>query len=75
MESDTIVNQRRAPRQRTTRKDVSKFWDRVRRFERENIEAAEIILRNVGRYGGEGAGVVLWARLVLSHDVEQRRAA
>lgn len=60
---------------RALRKDVSKFWDRVRHFERENIEAAEIILRNIGRDGGEGAGVVLWARLVLSRDAERRRAA
>lgn len=32
----------------------------------ENREAAEIILRDIHRFGGEGALPVLWARLLMA---------
>ncbi len=57
------------------RKAISTFWERVARFERENIEAARIILRDVNRYGGESAGLVIWARMVTRREVNRRREA
>jgi hypothetical protein len=59
---------------KATRREVSTFWERVQRFERENIEAARIILRNVGHYGGEGAGLVRWALLTLERHGRRRAA-
>jgi len=30
-------------------------------FEQENVEAAKLILQNIEYYGGEAAGLVIWA--------------
>lgn len=36
---------------------ISRFWERVRHFEQQNTDAAEIIVRDVNRYGGETSGL------------------
>jgi hypothetical protein len=71
----TILKQRRAVRQPgALRKDVAKFWERVLRFEQQNVECAEIFLRDIARHGGEGAGLVIWARMALTRAAERRAA-
>lgn len=40
----------------------------AKRFADDNLMAAEIILRDVRKYGGEQAGLVRWARLVLANQ-------
>jgi hypothetical protein len=35
-------------------------------FERQNAEAAGVILADIEKYGGEGSGAVQWARLCLA---------
>ncbi len=42
--------------------------------DKQNLQAAEIILTNVEKYGGEGAGVVLWARACLRRLREEKAA-
>jgi hypothetical protein len=63
--------QRAARQEKSTRREISTFWERVEKFQQQNIEAARIILRNVDRYGGEGAGLVRWARLTLARAERQ----
>jgi hypothetical protein len=41
-------------------------------YDATNREAAEIILGNVAKYGGETAGVVVWARAVLRRLKDER---
>jgi hypothetical protein len=36
-----------------------------KRYDRQNAEAAEVILKDITKYGGEGSGAVQWASLVL----------
>lgn len=44
---------------------MSKRRLRVDSFARQNITAARLIVGESERYGGEGAGLVIWARLVI----------
>jgi hypothetical protein len=60
---------------KSSRREISSFWTRVQRFERENIEASKIILSRAGEFGGEAAGLVRWARLTLRRRGVERRAA
>jgi hypothetical protein len=53
---------------------ISRFWERVRHFEQQNTDAAEIIVRDVNRYGGETSGLVMWAQLTLARAAERRSA-
>ncbi len=39
-----------------------------------NREAAELILRDIERYGGPGSGLVLWAKAVLERGEQERSA-
>ena len=48
-----------------TRKTIKRYTDRER-HDRNNLEAALIIVSEADRYGGEDAGVVRWARLVIA---------
>lgn len=43
-------------------------------YDKQNLQAAEIILTNVEKYGGEGAGVVLWAHSCLRRLREEKAA-
>ena len=46
---------------------VSQMTDHQRKIEHHqqaNRECAELILKDAPRYGGEGAGLVMWARMV-----------
>lgn len=43
-------------------------------FDRQNAEAARLILANTDRYGGESAGLVMWARAVRSRLATSRGA-
>ena len=43
-------------------------------YDKQNLQAAEIILTNVETYGGQGAGVVLWARACLRRLREEKAA-
>lgn len=36
------------------------------RYANDNRNAADIVLRDVAKYGGNEAGLVVWARLVLA---------
>jgi hypothetical protein len=41
-------------------------------YDKQNLQAAEIILTNIEKYGGEGAGLVLWARAFLRRIREEK---
>jgi hypothetical protein len=43
----------------------------VERYQADNLAAARLILRDIARYGGEEAGLVVWARLVLENDARE----
>jgi len=43
-------------------------------FAEQNGSAAEIILQHVERYGGESAGLVIWARMIIDGYARSRRA-
>ena len=58
-----------------SRKAVAGFWARAEKFSDENSAAARIILADVERHGGEGAGLVLWARRATQRETEKRTAA
>jgi hypothetical protein len=36
-----------------------------RAYAADNEQAAHIVLQDVVRYGGEGAGLVIWAHMIL----------
>jgi hypothetical protein len=36
-----------------------------------NEQSARIILADIGKYGGEGAGLVHWARLVIQSNTRR----
>jgi hypothetical protein len=55
---------------RTTRRAGVKLRTTVDRQHQENLVAASIILGDVARYGGESAGLVCWARLVVKRASE-----
>src|ERR1035437_266914 len=38
-------------------------------YQNQNEQAAEIVLADVARYGGEQAGLVIWARLIQAKSV------
>jgi hypothetical protein len=40
-------------------------------YDAQNAEAAEIILREIERYGGEQSGAVQWARLFMARTGHQ----
>jgi len=42
------------------------------RYERENVAAANLILADIEAFGGESAGVVIWARLTVLHEQSKR---
>lgn len=44
---------------------------RAKAFEDQNVIAARAILEDVDRYGGESAGIVIWARMTLRHTQNQ----
>jgi hypothetical protein len=48
--------------------------DRTTAYDRQNVEAAEIILRDVQAHGGEAGGLAIWARAVLRRVREERAA-
>jgi hypothetical protein len=50
--------------QRSARQAVVKLWTTVNRQHAANLAAASIILGDVERYGGESAGLVIWARMI-----------
>jgi hypothetical protein len=62
------------PQPKATRREVSTFWERAQRFERKNLEAAAIIASDPERHGGEGSGLLIWARRVLARRQERRAA-
>jgi hypothetical protein len=53
-------------------KAVAAFWQRVNRFELQNLEAAEIIASEPARYPG---ALQTWAWLVLERERREARAA
>ncbi len=42
-------------------------------YDRRNLESANLILADVERYGGETAGLVIWARMAKQRIEEERR--
>ena len=40
-------------------------------YQRQNEQAAGIVLQDVARYGGEGAGLVQWVRLIEANCVRR----
>jgi hypothetical protein len=57
-----------------TRKEIRNFWSRQAAFQQQNLAAASVILQDIGRYGGETAGLIIWARLTLARHTERRAA-
>jgi hypothetical protein len=43
----------------------------VEKYRASNLQAALVILEDVARYGGEEAGLVQWARLVVENDARE----
>lgn len=41
-------------------------------FDRRNLESAKLILADVERYGGETAGLVIWARMAVQRIEGER---
>jgi hypothetical protein len=71
---NTSVSPPRVVRQqRTARQAVVKLWATVNRQHWANLDAASIILGDVARYGGESAGPVIWAHMVIGREDELRR--
>lgn len=56
------------------RKAIRTFWSRAEKFGEQNLAAAQIILADLERYGGE-RGLVQWARRILHHEAEKQVAA
>ena len=63
-------NQRRARQRVATKKAISTFWSRAERGRAEQLKAAEAILEDPGKYQGEQAAVVIWARTVVRREKE-----
>jgi hypothetical protein len=57
------------------RQEVRKFWSRAEGYAESNRIAAEIIVADVVKHGGESAGLVQWARRVLQRETEKQAAA
>jgi hypothetical protein len=57
------------------RKAIKGFWARAEKFSDENRIAAEIIVSDVERYGGEGSALVQWARRAIQREAEKQAAA
>lgn len=62
-------NQRRAQQRVATKKAISTFWSRAERG-RAELKAAEAILEDPGKYQGEQAAVVIWARMTVRRQEE-----
>jgi hypothetical protein len=43
-------------------------------YDQRNLESAKIILSDVAKYGGETAGLVIWARMAIKRIEQERRA-
>ena len=63
-------NQRHAQERVATNKAISTFWSRAERSRAEQLKAAEAILEDPGKYQGEEAAVVIWARTVVRRQKE-----
>ena len=57
------------------RKAVAGFWAKAEGYFEANRVAAEIIVSDVEKHGGEGAGLVQWARRVLQRETDKQAAA
>ena len=66
--------QQRNVQRASERKAISAFWAKVDRYNAEKIAAANVVLADIEKYGGETAGVVLSARIVLRNEAERRAA-
>ena len=42
-----------------------------RAYAADNEQAAHIVLQDVAKYGGEGAGLVIWARMIQANSVRR----
>jgi hypothetical protein len=50
---------------------VTDHQRKTEQHEQANRECAELILKDAARYGGEGAGLVMWARMVVDRGRER----
>ena len=46
--------------------------EKTRDYDQRNLESAKLILSDVERYGGEAAGVVIWARMATKRIETER---
>lgn len=46
----------------------------VEKFANDNRNAADIVLRDVAKYGGNEAGLVVWARRIVANETRERSA-
>ena len=69
------VSQQRPAGRADDRKAIGRFWAKAERYNAEKLEAAKAILEDAGKYGGEAAAVVAWARLTLRNAAERKAAA
>lgn len=66
--------QQRNVQRADNRKAISAFWTRAEKHRAEQVETAQIILKDVAKYGGGTAGVVISARIVLRNEAERKAA-
>jgi hypothetical protein len=55
-------------------KAIGLFWAKAEKHRKAQIEAASIVLQDIAKFGGETAGVVISARIVLRNEAERRAA-
>ncbi len=67
-------NQQRHAQRANDVKAVSAFWAQADKHNAAKLEAAKVILQDVDKYGGETAGVVISARIVLRNAAERKAA-
>ena len=67
-------DQQRNIQRASNQKAISAFWSRSEKHRGEQVEAAGVIVKDVAKYGGEGAAVVAWARLTQRNEVEREAA-
>jgi hypothetical protein len=65
-----IPSQQRHAQRATESKAIGAFWVKAEKRNAEKLEAAKVILGDVAKYGGEAAGVVISARIVLRNEAE-----
>ena len=69
------VNSSVEPTRSARQSRLAKWWAAAHRQDQANLDAATVIFGDISRVGGESAGPVIWARMVLRREDELQRGA